>query len=252
MLPFNVYILEKILENRQKDLIYNTDNIITISKYLKQMLQQLHKFPTEKIQVIYPSPPSFPYVPPRAKDGKIIFTFIGRFTFSKGVINLLKAFREALRRNRRLRLKILGSGPLDWYIKKYIKQARLHPFISYEGSFPYDFFPSIMKDTDVVIVPSLAPEGFGRVAMEAMTCGRTVFVNPVGGLVEQVKEGLNGFCVNCNDRTIFANRILEVADMPREELVEMGRRAREYVLKNFDRNTSARKMIALYRKAVDG
>jgi len=250
LLPFNVYILKKILVNRQKDLFYNTDNIITISKYLKYMLQKNYNLSTGKIHTIYPSLPNFPYVPPRMEDEKIIFTFIGRFSFSKGLINLLKAFKEALRRNRHIQLRIFGSGPLDWYVKKYIRQARLYPFISNEGSFPYDFFPRIMKDTDVVIMPSLAPEGFGRVAMEAMACGRAVFINPIGGLVEQVKEGLNGFYVNCNDLTIFSNRILEVADTPREKLVNMGLQAREYVLKNFDKNTNTRNLIALYKKTV--
>ncbi|MDQ1120253.1 MULTISPECIES: glycosyltransferase [Pseudoxanthomonas] len=46
---------------------------------------------------------------------------------------------------------------------------------------------------DFVLIPSLLPEPFGRVAIEAFSIGRPVIASAGGGLQEIVADGVNGF-----------------------------------------------------------
>jgi glycosyltransferase involved in cell wall biosynthesis len=48
--------------------------------------------------------------------------------------------------------------------------------------------------SDVVVVPSLL-EPWGLVATERTACGRPVIASRVGGLIDQVIDGVTGFLV---------------------------------------------------------
>ncbi|HBQ2427777.1 glycosyltransferase family 4 protein [Klebsiella aerogenes] len=81
-----------------------------------------------------------------------------------------------------LRNKILKNG-----IDKHIE------LISFTDN-PTDFY----QWADYVIVPSIKPEPFGRVAVEAFSAGKPVIAAKHGGLVEIVDDGFNGYLFEPN------------------------------------------------------
>ena len=109
-------------------------------------------------------------------------------------------------------------------------------------------FCKTLESVDVVIVPSLWPEPFGRITSEAMLCGRPVIINPVGGLTEQVKDGLTGFYANAYDINMFAEKILDVSVVSRSELLVMGNRARDFVLTKFNNDLQVRALMKIYEE----
>jgi glycosyltransferase involved in cell wall biosynthesis len=62
------------------------------------------------------------------------------------------------------------------------------------GKVPHDEIPAYMASADVFVLPSLS-EGFGIVALEAMAMGLPIVATKVGGLLEIIKDGENGFLV---------------------------------------------------------
>jgi glycosyltransferase involved in cell wall biosynthesis len=58
--------------------------------------------------------------------------------------------------------------------------------------------PSIMAEHDVLLVPS-REEGFGLAAAEAIASGRWPVANAVGGLVDVIRDGVNGTLVGDGD-----------------------------------------------------
>jgi glycosyltransferase involved in cell wall biosynthesis len=81
-----------------------------------------------------------------------------------------------------------------------------------------------MKEADLFVFPSLA-EGFGLVIGEAMSCGVPVLTTTNTGGPELITDGREGWCVPAHDAGALAERI-EWAYSNRDELYEMGRRAR--------------------------
>jgi glycosyltransferase involved in cell wall biosynthesis len=79
---------------------------------------------------------------------------------------------------------------------------------------------------DVLLFPSLAPESFGLVALEAMACGVPVIGSRTGGIPEAVDEGRTGFLVPPGDSEALADRMAWCLDHP-SELAEMKSHARE-------------------------
>jgi len=77
---------------------------------------------------------------------------------------------------------------------------------------------------DVVVTPSLEFESFGRTLIEAMAFSTPVVASKVGGMVELIDDGVDGFLVDKNDANALAARLnqLLAADSLREKLGNAG------------------------------
>jgi glycosyltransferase involved in cell wall biosynthesis len=76
------------------------------------------------------------------------------------------------------------------------------------------------------VVPSVWPEPFGQVALEAMACGRAVIASNIGGLRDVVVDGETGVMVPPGDITALreALRMLMSDPARRARMGEAGRR----------------------------
>jgi len=66
------------------------------------------------------------------------------------------------------------------------------PFIRHRGWKNQSDLPSLMADSDVVVVPTIAQEALGRTAVEAMGAGRPVVASRIGGLPFTITDGVTG------------------------------------------------------------
>lgn len=117
--------------------------------------------------------------------GLLRLGYIGRLAPEKGVEVFLRAaacFED------RVRIEIAGSGPPAYvdYLRKIAP-----PQTTFLGQVkrPHDFLSTI----DVLVVPSLWDEPFGRVSIEAQLQKVAVIVSNRGGLPETIKDNLSGF-----------------------------------------------------------
>jgi len=77
---------------------------------------------------------------------------------------------------------------------------------------------------------------------EAKAAGTAVISTHVGAIPELVRDGVDGWLVNPDDYTSFAQR-LDEALRHRKKLFEFGRRAREDAVERFNSVTNARKLV---------
>lgn len=77
---------------------------------------------------------------------------------------------------------------------------------------PDAFFPEI----DLLVVPSLFHEPFGRVIVEAFSHGVPVIGARSGGIAETIEDGFNGYGVKPGDAEALAAAIARLAAEPRE------------------------------------
>jgi len=81
------------------------------------------------------------------------------------------------------------------------------PHIATLGWIPYADMPRALGSARVVVVPTMWPEPFGLVALEAMACGVPVVAHRIGGLAGLVKDGVTGFLVEPGDVDGLADRV---------------------------------------------
>lgn len=126
--------------------------------------------------------------------GKGIFTFV---EIAKRMPHL--CFRLVLSTNREAIEHFLGDE-LPMNLEWWPAQQDIHPFL---------------QTSDIILnlsIPSLCIETFGMTILEAMAYGLPAIVPNVGGPIEIVENGYNGYCIDVTDvdlvvRTI--DRVLE-------------------------------------------
>jgi glycosyltransferase involved in cell wall biosynthesis len=109
------------------------------------------------------------------------YAFVGRLDHDKGIDLLLKAWTEADHRGRIL--KVIGDGPLRTQVARH---AQTDPSVRFLGKLEAKQVSAELSDVGTVVIPSLWPEPFGRVAAEAMATGRPIICTDVGALPEVV------------------------------------------------------------------
>jgi glycosyltransferase involved in cell wall biosynthesis len=79
---------------------------------------------------------------------------------------------------------------------------------------------------DIAVMPSIVPEAFGNVVMEAMCLGKPVIASANGGGREQIEEGVTGFLIPPGDADALALAMVALlSDMGRARTMgEAGRR----------------------------
>jgi len=95
-------------------------------------------------------------------------------------------------------------------------------------------------------VPSLQ-EAFGLVVSEAMACGKPVIGTRVGGILDQVIDGYNGFLVEPRNSAQIAERILWLIENP-DEARRMGMNGRKIVEEKFNIDKRIEKIISIYEE----
>ncbi len=118
----------------------------------------------------------------KKKNKKEKIIFLGAFIKSKGAQVLLEAI-EGLDAE----CELYGEGVLKEELRAIIAEKKLNAKICLPVS--YDKIPSVYADADIIVFPSLWPEPFGRIAIEAMAAGKPVIGSAIGGIKETVKEG---------------------------------------------------------------
>ena len=112
-------------------------------------------------------------------DKVVTFIFVGALTERKGIIDLLKVFTEY--QNENVRLIICGDGRLRDRVNEY---GSIDSRITIKGKLTSVKLREEYLLADVLIIPSVWEEPFGRVVIEANQYGLPVIGSRMGGIAE--------------------------------------------------------------------
>ncbi len=145
--------------------------------------------------------------PRAAPEGRPVrFGFIGVLDPVKGLDTLAAAARRLAPGQAEVLIAGTGFGDYaDTLPAKFPADAK---FLGWTK--PADFFPQI----DVLVVPSLFREPFGRVAIEAFAHGVPVIAARSGGLPETIEPGFNGDVFEPGDDAELAAKMTAIAAEP--------------------------------------
>ena len=171
---------------------------------------------------------------------------LGRFVPKKGFPILIEACRLLVDQGLDFQLTLAGDGPERGRIRKLIERQGLSGRVSLAGWVPYHEVALLMRQTDLIIVPSLiAPsgdrDGIPNVILEALLCKVPVVASAVSGIPEVVKEGNTGWPVDQVSPESLAQAVVKVLADP-EEARRRAKQGRELVIREFNSMQNSRKL----------
>lgn len=196
----------QFLTSLYRELEANVDEIMTVSEAFKNYLQTYVQH-YEKIGVL-PNGYDEKRFKPIAHDNEIpqLIT-VCRLVPAKGIDILLKACAELKRRNRPYVLHIIGDGPAREELEHLAQELGIYDETIFYGYMlhPEEFMPFF----DIFVLPSRA-ESFGSVFAEAALCWLALVGTNVGGIPEQIEDGVNGLLVPPNDPIALSDALERV------------------------------------------
>jgi len=176
-------------------------------------------------------------------NDKFVIGTVSRFISNKRMDLLIEAFSQ-FNENKNTELLIIGDGILRQDLEKKVQKLKLQNKVIFTG-----YKQNIMKYQklmDVCVFPS-KDEGFGLVALEALSLGKpTIVFKDGGGLAEIVGELSKSDVVN---DTYCLQKRLEYYFKNRTEIFK-NRERRIAHAKNFDISKTARQFYLIYEKLM--
>lgn len=142
-------------------------------------------------------------------EANLILT-IANFEKRKGHEFLLSAMAEVHRFIPNVHLLLAGTGERERIIvlKKYAQKVGLRENIHFLGF--RDNILDLLRQVEVLAVPSQEYESFGIIIVEAMSQKIPVVGTNVGGIPEVVKNGLTGYICDRSDTKEFSAKIISL------------------------------------------
>ena len=124
-----------------------------------------------------------------AEQDTLVIGTVGRIQPVKDQVTLLKAFGELVQRYARLRLAVIGDGPLLGDLRRFAETLGIAKLTWLPGAI--DNIPDALRRFDIFVLPSLS-EGISNTLLEAMASGVPVVATAAGGNLELVDDGYCG------------------------------------------------------------
>jgi glycosyltransferase involved in cell wall biosynthesis len=175
--------------------------------------------------------------------GRRIVLYVGKFSPGKGSADMLAAADTVARRCANATFLFVGDGALD-------RQASAAD-VRRLGPMPNREVLALYPLADVVVVPSVVPDAFSRVILEALSAGRAVVATRVGGTPELVIDDVTGVLVERGDRKALADAIAALLDDDARR-ARLGVAAREHVRSRFATDHTVEQLVAVYAEALRG
>jgi len=144
----------------------------------------------------------------RSSCADLRLLYVGRKSYAKGLDLLLEALEPLWEANDRLRLEVIGKQVDDIQPGKHGMEAKKHGRLVFKESLPFDEVEQVMRQSDVLILPSRG-DGWGMVVVEALMNGLPVIVSDQCGASDVICGGRNGFVFTSGDISALRGAIVQ-------------------------------------------
>ncbi|HEX5458354.1 MAG TPA: glycosyltransferase family 4 protein [Steroidobacteraceae bacterium] len=226
---------------RSRDLLSRrTDRFILVSQFHRRDYQR-QGMGVERASVLYNPIDTGRFRPSAAArasardrlgfgDADVVVGYVGRMLEAKGIFTLLDAAERFLATDPSARMLWVGDGEDADALRARITRSAdgsRHHFLGWQADMAA-LYPAL----DILAVPSLYPEPFGRVSVEAQAAAVPVASSLAGGLPETFVNDSTGIGVPPGDAAGLAGAILALARDP-ERRRRMGAAGREWACARF-------------------
>lgn len=230
------------------DLDHQLSSCIVATKYMENELL-LQGYDRAKIRLYAPAPP--PNEPTRQTEAPTsssqrTLLFVGQVIRGKGLDCLLKALR--LMRTP-FRLHICGSGSHEAYCRELVSSLHLEESVEFCGFIPHDQLHEYYRRAAVMCVPSVWPEPFGLVGIEAMRYGLPIVAFDSGGIADWLHDGDNGYLIPWMNIDLMAEKLDYLLEHP-EVAHRMGENGQRLAIEQYDFDTYVQRMETCFNELM--
>jgi glycosyltransferase involved in cell wall biosynthesis len=169
--------------------------------------------------------------------------FAGRVVLPKGVAVLIRAARSV-----DAEFVICGDGWRLEEMRELAGRSGVRDRIDFKGWLGGAELAGELADASIVVVPSIWPEPFGLVGIEAFAAGRPVVASATGGITDWLEDGVNGLSVRPGDSAALADALNGLlADPARQQA--MGAAGSTTARERFSAERHVAALLDAYRSA---
>jgi L-malate glycosyltransferase len=230
-------------------LLKRSDIITTVSPSVAQELEEYRIDPT-KVKVVWNGVDEKRFCPSSTstKTNKKYVLFTGRLWARKGLFDLINSAKIVKSRIPDIKYVICGTGPLLQKLKEQVRNLELESQVQFMGRVSSEKLLDTYQHATIQVVPSIY-EGLPTVILEGMSCGLPLIATDIGGNRDIIEHGKNGLLIPPASPTSIADTIVELwtnNDLRKD----LGKNARETILKKFTWDTIANNFVTIYNQAL--
>ena len=192
----------------------------------------------------------FNQVPERHTEQPVVL-FAGRLLWDKGLGDLVDAGRLLREQDVDFTIKVAGivdHDTINAIAEKTLDQWHEQGLIERLGN--VKDMPSLLAETNIVVLPTYYGEGVPRILIEAGACGRAVVTTDMPGCREIVSHRVNGLLVPSRNVEKLAEALAELIQSP-ELREELGQAGREKVKRFFSEQQVIGETMQLYEELLE-
>ena len=140
-----------------------------------------------------------------------VIIFAGRFMEQKSPLQIIETLNEI--KDLPWKCVMIGDGPLMPDVKKSMEELGLGDRFILTGWITPDEVMKQFEQSDILFMPSLS-EGLPVVGVQALSKGLAIVASRVGGFVDLVDEGRNGYLVEVGNSEGFKSKLQELLTNP--------------------------------------
>lgn len=203
----------RFLKIRQIKSFNNSNGVIFLSKFAQKKVMPLLKISNSRVINFGVSKIFFNSIPPKKKEEKICFLYVSSIHTYKNQLNLLQAFKLALKKEPHIRLKLIGPVLSDQYYKKVknlIDEINSnHDIVEHIPNVKYEMIHKHYHESDIFIFPSIC-ENMPNILIEAMASGKPILSSNIDPMPEFLLK--NALYFNPYNINSIAKKILYSID----------------------------------------
>ncbi|RYJ17817.1 glycosyltransferase family 1 protein [Rahnella variigena] len=187
----------------------------------------------------------FPYSREPIRETPVVL-FASRLLWSKGLTDLIVVKKRLALEGVAFTLNVAGiSTPddPDSIPLSFLEDAHKNGEINWLGK--CDDMKELIKDSNIVALPSIYPEGIPRILLEACSVGRVVISYDVGGCSSLIKNNNNGFIIDKGNVKALAESLKNLV-INTDVRARMGENGRSLIEGKFCSKIITKETINLY------
>ncbi|WP_423147443.1 glycosyltransferase family 4 protein [Rubrolithibacter danxiaensis] len=179
----------------------------------------------------------------------ILIGMIGRVHYWKGQDYFLRIAGELSRTNPDIYFVMVGDAfPGYEYLysklEKIVEEEKIADRVFNLG-YRTDIV-NILNSLDIFVLPSVLPDPFPTVVLEAMAAAKPVVATKQGGAVEMIEDGVSGVLIPLNDAALSAKKMIEIIK-DSEKRLRMGENAYKRVITEFSITAFNNAIVEVFR-----
>ena len=222
------------------------DRFVVLSNHFRNLLVEQYRVPESIIEVIPPGVDLGRFPMTEREPGSLMVLCVRRLERRMGIHILIRSWKLVKAAHPDAQLLIVGTGTEESALRARASESGLSDSILFEGRASDERLTQLYEQAAFSVVPSVALEGFGLIALESLAAGRPPIVTDCGGLPDSVQQLDPSLVVPAGDAEALGARIVDGLHGCVPGPQECRRQA-----ESFSWEAAAQRHVAMYRTLTE-